>query len=139
MLRSHDLHLLMSFFTIEIVADLTFPLPLLYLMISFSPRFFTSSLCSFQGTLVGSSGLEPPLPAVRNWSPCFALARIAPLLTGLSPRFFRHWRRSAPAPRYQARLSLAPRRFPSPLDGGWETGGLKWTRTTDLALIRRAL
>ena len=66
MLRSHDLHLLMSFFTIEIVADLTFPLPLLYLMISFSPRFFTSSICSFQGPLaallplVGSSGLEPP-------------------------------------------------------------------------------
>ena len=27
---------------------------------------------------------------------------------------------------------------PPPL-GSWVTGGLKWTRTTDLALIRRAL
>ena len=103
-----------------------------------SSRFVPLPL-SGVGSLVGSSGLEPPLPAVRNGRaaslplaslPCSLAFRLASSATGgarLRPRAYqaRGWDSS----RFVSLLPLV----------GWVTGGLKWTRTTDLALIRRAL
>ena len=41
---------------------------------------------------------------------------------------------------FKVRLrGFLPGLVPSLPLGSWVTGGLKWTRTTDLALIRRAL
>ena len=53
--------------------------------------------------------------AVRNGRWASPLKRLpsTPLLTGLPPRFFRHWRRSAPPPG-QGRLPLVPRKKNSP-------------------------
>ena len=49
-------------------------------------------------------------PAVRKGRCASPLKRLpsTPLLTGLPPRFFRHWRRSAPPPACPPRLSCFP-------------------------------
>ena len=56
------------FLPFEIAADYILPLSAFFLLVFFfSPRIY--SLCSFQGSLVGSSGLEPPtsrLSGVRS-------------------------------------------------------------------------
>ena len=69
-------------------------------------------------TLPGAPPLDPvggsALLAVRKGR-CASPPRrhpSTPLLTGLPPRFFRHWRRSAPAVR-KGRCASPPRRLPS--------------------------
>ena len=55
------------FLPFEIAADYILPLSAFSFSFFFSPRIY--SLCSFQGSLVGSSGLEPPtsrLSGVRS-------------------------------------------------------------------------
>ncbi len=59
-------------------------------------------------------GASRPAAAVRKGRCALPPRRLpsTPLLTGLPPRFFRHWRRSAPAVR-KGRCALPPRRLPS--------------------------
>ncbi len=57
-------------------------------------------------------------PSVRNSRPASGRGALpgAPLLTGLPPRFFRHWRRSAPPPLHKgALLGEGKGRAPTPM------------------------
>ena len=105
-----------------------------------SPDSLNALYAVFKVLLVGSSGLEPPRRLRRHLGAAMNVSPFAPLNDPPD--------RLAPsAPARTSRLSrsvcgsrLVPAAFVSSFSAAEkESGGLKWTRTTDLTLIRRAL